>query len=261
MKGLILAGGTGSRLNPLTKVISKQLLPVYNKPMIFYPLTTLMLAGIHDIAVICNPTDLKSYESLLGNGSDLGVSFTYLTQEKPLGIAHSLIVAKDFLADSSVALVLGDNIFYGQGLGRQLSSFKDITGAVSFAYQVKEPSAYGVVEFDSFGKVISLEEKPKHPKSNFAITGLYFFDETAKEKVLTIAPSSRGELEIVDLLQVYSNSDALNVSILPRGTAWLDTGTFQSLHDASSYIKITEERTGLSIGDPFEVAQIMGWIS
>jgi glucose-1-phosphate thymidylyltransferase len=261
MKGLILAGGTGSRLNPLTNVISKQLLPVYNKPMIFYPLTTLMLAGIQDIAVICNPSDLKNYEALLGNGSDLGVSFTYLIQEKPLGIAHSLIVAKDFLANSSVALVLGDNIFYGPGLGRQLASFKNIAGAVSFAYQVKEPSSYGVVEFDSSGKVISLEEKPKNPKSNFAITGLYFLDETAKEKVLTIAPSSRGELEIVDLLKIYSSIGALSVSILPRGTAWLDTGTFQSLHDASSYIKITEERSGLSIGDPFEVAKILGWIS
>jgi glucose-1-phosphate thymidylyltransferase len=261
MKGLILAGGTGSRLIPLTTVISKQLLPVYNKPMIFYPLTTLMLAGIQDIGIICNPTDLNSYRSLLGNGDEIGVRFTYLVQEKPLGIAHSIIVGSDFLDESSFALILGDNIFYGPGLGRKLSSFNDLSGAHSFAYQVKDPNNYGVVEFDKNGGVISLEEKPLNQKSNFAITGLYFFDKSAKEKVLNLVPSTRGELEIVDLLKDYLKNNQLQISILPRGTAWLDTGTFQTLHDASSYIKITEERSGLSIGDPVQVASIMGWIN
>ena len=261
MKGLILAGGTGSRLMPLTTVTSKQLLPIYNKPMIFYPLSTLMLAGIQDIGIICNPPDLNSYRSLLGNGEKLGVRFTYCIQEKPLGIAQSVIVASEFLGDSPFALILGDNIFYGPGLGRQLSSNTDLSGALSFAYQVKNPEDYGVVSFGKDGNAISLEEKPLKPKSNFALTGLYFFDHTAQERVLELRPSSRGELEIVDLLKHYLNEDRLKVSILPRGTAWLDTGTFQSLHDAGSYIKITEERSGLSIGDPTEVAKVMGWIN
>lgn len=259
MRGIILAGGHGTRLSPLTRVASKQLLPVYDKPMIYYPLSTLMLAGIREIAIICKPADTESFQSLLGNGSQFGVQFKYLTQNEPKGLPDAFNIAADWIRGHKVCMILGDNIFFGPGVGRQLGSIRFDEGAIVFAYQVKDPQRFGVVEFDEQGKVVKLEEKPDQPKSDFAITGLYFFDERVSELTKNLTPAARGETEILDLLNKYLDLKKLEVKVLPRGTAWLDTGTFESLHDAASFIKIMQERTGLQIGNPQEIARIQGW--
>lgn len=260
MKGVILAGGKGSRLFPLTKVASKQLLPIYDKPLIYYPLSTLMLAGIREILIITTPDDHSNFKKLLSNGDDFGLQISYELQEQPQGLAHGIQIARSFLAGDSFAFILGDNIFYGSGLGRELMNFKNKSGAHIFGYRVANPSDYGVAEINDSGKVIGLEEKPQSPKSNIAVTGLYFYDAKAVDFVSSLRPSKRGELEITDLNKLYLEIDELNCTILPRGTAWLDTGTFNGLHDASTFVRLTEERTGLRIGDPSEVAQVQGWI-
>jgi len=260
MKGLLLAGGHGTRLQPMTSAISKQLLPVYDKPMIYYPLCTLMYAGIREIAVITTPRDKHQYQDLLGSGNQFGLQFTYLTQEKPAGIGQSLTLAAEFIAEESVALILGDNIFHGQFFGRNLKSYESIKGAQVFAYEVSNPSDFGVIEIDG-EKAISIEEKPNNPKSNLAVTGLYFFDNRAKSFSLEAKPSHRGEFEITDILQRYMELGELKVSQMPRGTAWLDTGTPNSLHDASTFVKVLEERQGLMVACPEEVAWRMGYIS
>jgi glucose-1-phosphate thymidylyltransferase len=261
-KGIILAGGTGSRLYPLTIGVSKQLLPIYDKPMIYYPLTILMLSGINEIAIIVTPQDRKQYESLLGNGEQWGVSFQYIEQLKPDGIAQAYTLTRDFLSGSPSALVLGDNIFYGQGLSGQLkiASERKLGGTV-FGYQVIDPERYGVVEFNSNGKVESIKEKPKNPTSNYAVTGLYFLDSTASERVESIIPSARGELEITDLLESYLSESALEVELLGRGFSWLDTGTHDSLIEASEFVKTVQKRQGFSVGCPEEVALLKGWIN
>ena len=260
-KGIILAGGTGSRLFPMTKVISKQLLPVYDKPMIFYPLSTLMLAGINEILIITTPNDLYSFKSLLGNGEEIGVRIRYSVQPKPNGIAEALIIGEEFISNSPVALILGDNIFYGQGISKILKNANKKTASSIFAYRVVDPERYGVVEFSKDLKARGIEEKPEKPKSKFAITGIYFYDNTAVEKAKTIKASNRGELEITDLNRLYLEEDSLNVEVFNRGIAWLDTGTVDSLHEASSFIRTIEHRQGYKIGCPEEIAWRNGWIS
>jgi glucose-1-phosphate thymidylyltransferase len=261
MKGVILAGGRGSRLTPLTLVTSKQLLPIYDKPLIYYPLSTLMLAGIRQILIITTSEDQPMFKKLLGNGSDFGIEIYYAIQLEPKGLAQGILIAQDFLGDDTFAFILGDNIFYGQGLGRELQKFHEIDGAHIFGYEVSNPTDYGVALFDKTGKIINLEEKPANPKSNIAITGLYFYDKFASEYAKSLSPSFRDELEITDLNRIYLNLGKLNCTILPRGTAWLDTGTFNGLHDASTFVRITEERTGLKIGDPLEISKVQGWRS
>ncbi|MFJ3031515.1 glucose-1-phosphate thymidylyltransferase RfbA [Rothia terrae] len=261
MKGIILAGGTGSRLHPVTLGVSKQLVPVYDKPMIYYPLSTLMLAGIQDILIITTPEDHNQFKRLLGDGTQFGVRFSYKIQESPDGLAQAFLLGKEHIGDDSVALVLGDNIFYGPGLGTQLRKYKNITGAAVFGYHVADPTAYGVVEFDENFKAISIEEKPRVPKSEYAIPGLYFYDNRVVEFAEKITPSERGELEITDLNRIYLEQDSLHVELLPRGTAWLDTGTFDSLADATSFIRTVQNRQGLSIGCPEEIAWRMGFIN
>ena len=261
-KGIILSGGTGSRLQPITNVISKQLLPVYDKPMIYYPLSTLMLAGIRNILIITCPGDRDLFYKLLGDGSQFGIKVNYEIQKKPEGIAQSIIIGKNFIKDSNVALILGDNIFHGDNLIKNLQNgFNHNVGASIFVYPVSDPERYGVVEFNKKGKVYSIEEKPKNPKSKFAITGLYFYDNTVIDKAEKLKPSNRGELEITDLNKLYMNEGELKVEKLSRGMTWLDTGTLDSLHEASSYIRSLEKRQGLKIGCPEEIAWRMGYIN
>ena len=261
MKGIILAGGTGSRLHPITQGISKQLTPLYDKPMIYYPLSTLMLAGIRDILIITTPADQEQFQRLLGDGSRFGINLEYKVQPSPDGLAQAFILGADFIGNDPVALVLGDNIFYGPGLGTQLATYEQKDGATVFAYQVADPRAYGVVEFDKDFNALSIEEKPESPKSDYAIPGLYFYDSKVVEYARQIKPSPRGELEITDLNRVYLEQGKLKVEVLPRGTAWLDTGTFDSLADATNFIRTVQSRQGLSVGCPEEIAWRHGWLS
>ena len=257
----MLAGGTGSRLHPITQGISKQLTPVYDKPMIYYPLSTLMLAGIRDILIITTPADQEQFQRLLGDGSRFGINLEYKVQPSPDGLAQAFILGADFIGNDPVALVLGDNIFYGPGLGTQLATYEQKDGATVFAYRVADPRAYGVVEFDENFNALSIEEKPENPKSDYAIPGLYFYDSKVVEYARQIKPSPRGELEITDLNRVYLEQGKLKVEVLPRGTAWLDTGTFDSLADATNFIRTVQSRQGLSVGCPEEIAWRHGWLS
>lgn len=261
MKGIILAGGSGTRLHPITLAVSKQLMPVYDKPMIYYPLSTLMHAGIKDILIISTPQDLPLFKQLLGDGKKLGCNFQYAEQANPNGLAEAFIIGKEFIGNDKVALILGDNIFYGSGLKELLQSNNNPDGGVIYAYHVLDPERYGVVEFDKNGKALSIEEKPKNPKSNFAVPGIYFYDNNVVEIAANIKPSSRGELEITDVNNVYLKQGKLNVSILDKGTAWLDTGTFASLMQAAQFVEVIEERQGLKIGAIEEAAYEMGYIS
>ena len=261
-KGIILAGGTGSRLYPITKSISKQLIPIYDKPMVYYPLSTLMLAGIRNILIITTPNDKELFEKLLGDGSELGLKINYKEQEYPKGIAQAFLIAEEFLDNTCCALILGDNIFHGDGFLKELRkvSLDNSTSSI-FAYRVNNPEAFGVIDFDQYGNVTSIEEKPQNPKTSYVVTGLYFYDEKVVDYAKTLKPSTRGELEITDLNKSYLKDDLLSVEIMTEGMTWLDTGTFDSLHEAGSYIRTIEKRQGLKIGSPEEVAWRNGWIN
>ena len=261
MRGIILAGGTGSRLHPITLGISKQLMPVYDKPMIYYPLSTLLLAGVRDVLVITTPHDAEQFQRLLGDGSQFGITLSYVEQPSPDGLAQAFLLGADHIGADSAALILGDIIFHGPGLGTRLSRFAHVDGAGIFGYRVADPKAYGVVEFDEDGRAVSLEEKPAEPRSEYAVPGLYFYGSDVVEKAKSLRPSARGELEITDLNRLYLEEGRLQVEVLPRGTAWLDTGTFDSLHEASSFVRTLEHRQAMKIGAPEEVAWRMGLLS
>lgn len=260
MRGIILAGGTGSRLHPLTIGVSKQLMPVYDKPMVYYPLSTLMLAGIREILVITTPEDQQAFRRVLGDGSRFGVTLDYVAQPSPDGLAQAFVLGEDFLDGERAALVLGDNLFYGHGMGTQLRRYREVDGAAVFGYWVSDPTAYGVVEMGEDGRAVSLEEKPARPRSNLAVPGLYFYDATVVERAKALRPSARGELEITDLNRAYLEEGALQVEVLSRGTAWLDTGTFDDLAAAGEFIRTVQHRQGLSIGAPEEIAWRMGYL-
>ena len=261
MRGIILAGGTGSRLHPVTVGVSKQLVPVYDKPMVYYPLSTLILAGISEVLVITTPEDADQFARVLGDGDRFGISIQYAAQPEPKGLAQAFTVGADFLGSESACLVLGDNIFYGPGMGTRLQRFAQIDGAAVFAYEVADPSAYGVVEFDRHGRALSLEEKPAEPKSRYAVPGLYFYDNDVVAIARDLEPSARGEYEITDVNRHYLEAGKLQVEVIPRGTAWLDTGTFDSLNDASNYVRTIESRVGMKVGSPEEVAWRRGFLS
>ena len=261
MKGIVLAGGTGSRLWPITRGVSKQLLPVYDKPMVHYPIATLMVAGLREILIITTPEEQEAFQRLLGDGSELGVRFEYVVQPRPEGLAQAFILGADFLAGDKAALVLGDNIFHGLGLGSRLSNLTDVSGGHVFAYQVANPSEYGVVEFAEDGRVLSIEEKPAKPKSRFAVPGLYFYDSDVVDIARAVKPSARGELEITAVNDAYLQQGRLHVTVLERGTAWLDTGTFASLQAAGEYVRVLEDRTGVKVSCMEEIAWRQGWIS